>query len=169
MQASSCCIGKTCGHQGGFPPAHHPVLSTTAPRVVPRPLVLCEGFWLEAWQGGCTGRSREGPRCGQGMGLIGEELNLAHGPICSSCSQPCTVRTESVRWRCEQLALSTHGFGKMKINSINILALHFSTNTARISLLQYFVNNWLYQLVIKFWNLFPKSSVICLLIWIALT
>lgn len=43
-----------------------------------------------------------------------------------------------------------HGFGQGKINSINTLALTFSTNAIRISLLQYSVNSQLYQLVIKF-------------------
>lgn len=58
-------------------------------------------------------------------------------------------------------------FWSGKINSINTLALPFSTNAMRISLLQYFVNSQLNQLVIKFWNLFPKYSVILFLIYIS--
>lgn len=59
VQASFCFTGKAHGHQRGFPSAHHPVLSTMVPRVVPRPPLLCEGLWLKAWQGRCMGRSRD--------------------------------------------------------------------------------------------------------------
>jgi len=90
----------------------------------------------DAWEG-----AESGPGCSQGMGLTGEELNLAHGPICSPCLQSRVVRTESVGQGCPQVASSTHSFGKTKLNAINILALHFSTNAARISLLRCFVNN----------------------------
>lgn len=81
----------------------------------------------DAWEG-----AEARPGCGQGLGLTGEELNLAHGPICSSCLQPCSARTEYVGRRCQQLTSSTPGFGKMKMNSISIPALHSSTNAGRI-------------------------------------
>lgn len=143
MQASSCCMGKTHGLQSGFPPAHHTTLCTLPqhPEPFQAPCCYMRVSGCRLGKGDAQENAETGPRCSQGMGLTDKKLNLFHGPICSSCSQPCTARTESVGQHCKQLASSTNGFGKAKINPINILAFYFSTNTARISLLQYFVNN----------------------------
>lgn len=59
---------------------------------------------------------------------------------------------------------TTRRFERRK-NSINIQAFHFSANAVTSSLLRYFVNACQHlQLVVKFWNLSPKRSVIFLLV-----
>lgn len=130
VQASSCCTSKA--HQRGLPPAHQLVLSATAPRDVPRPPLLCEGFWLEAWQGGCTGRSRNRTWMWPGDGSNGRRAEFGSWPhLQLLLAAPHGEDRVCGAANSKQLTSSTHVLVRQKKYSINILALHFSTNAAR--------------------------------------